>query len=451
MSSPIKQYTQLKQVSLILYSKKETSFEFLIFQLPHEGAFNIFNDEITIVDNGSIYAIARFMTINFPNYFTKNFFDNFPKSEIFPPKKIHSYKIWENETFNFWLDNLSKNIVQYDDFEEEVIYFYEIPYININELNTLTEKINYKIKFMYLNKKNYNNDLSISFQLKKILETISLKEIESYIKNSLEKKEKEEYENYIILGLKTKGKDQTGFFHFPALFQSLYRKNNENWIYINVASDGIPNEKLIEKTKGIIIPGSNLSVNDDYDFLKETEIFLKKLIDDILFNNKYPKLKILGICFGLQIICKSLNGNIIKMENNKRIGKPNDIILNMKFWDFNFVKNSKIEKKNKFRISQAHSENVNKLPDQKYNFEIYGKSDNCDCEIVVDKNEKILMFQGHPEYIPEFNINRAAPFFSQDKSDEGIQNMISEFLNDEFVKNVDYEDLRKLCVSFLKN
>ena len=95
-----------------------------------------------------------------------------------------------------------------------------------------------------------------------------------------------------------------------------------------------------------------------------------------------------------------------------------------------------MKKKNKFRISQAHSENVNKLPDQKYNFEIYGKSDTCDCEIVVDKNEKIFMFQGHPEYIPEFNINRAAPFFSQDKSDEGIQNMINQFINDEFVKNI---------------
>ena len=30
------------------------------------------------------------------------------------------------------------------------------------------------------------------------------------------------------------------------------------------------------------------------------------------------------------------------MENNKRVGKPNDIILNMKFWDFNFLKNNKI-------------------------------------------------------------------------------------------------------------
>ena len=63
------------------------------------------------------------------------------------------------------------------------------------------------------------------------------------------------------------------------------------------------------------------------------------------------------------------------MENNKKVRKPNNIILNMKFWDFNFVKNAKIEKKNKFRISQAHRENVNKLPDQKYNFEIYAKSD----------------------------------------------------------------------------
>jgi GMP synthase-like glutamine amidotransferase len=451
MSSPIKQYTQLKQVSLILYSKKETSFEFLLFKFPHEGVFDIFNNEITLLDNGSIYSIARFMTINFPGFFTKKFFETFPKSEIFPPKKIHNYKLWENETFIFWLDNLSQNLIQYDDFNEEIIYFYEIPYINLEELNTLTEKINYKTKFIYINKNTYNNELSISFQLKKILETISLNEIESYIKNSIEKREKGEYENYIILGLKTQGKDQTGFFHFPALFQSLYRKNNENWIYINVASDGLPDDKLIEKTKGIIIPGSNLSVNDNYDFLKKTEIFLKKLIEDILFNNKYPKLKILGICFGLQIICKSLNGKIIKMENNSRIGKPNDIILNMKFWDFNFVKNSKIEKKNKLRISQAHSENVDKLPEEKYNFEIYAKSDSCDCEIVVDKNEKIFMLQGHPEYIPEFNINRAASFFSQDKSDEGIQNTISQFLNDEFVKNVDFEDLRKLCVSFLKN
>ena len=190
MSSPIKQYTQLKKVYLILYSKKETNFDFLFFKFPHEGVFDIFSNEITLLDNGSIFAIARFMTINFPNFFTKNFFDTFPKSEIFPPQKIHNYKIWENETFIFWLDNLSQNLIQYDDLNEEIIYFYEIPYINIEELNTLTEKINYKIKFIYLNKENYNNEISISFQLKQILEKISFKEMESHIKNSIEKREK---------------------------------------------------------------------------------------------------------------------------------------------------------------------------------------------------------------------------------------------------------------------
>ena len=97
------------------------------------------------------------MTINFPGFFTKKFFDTFPKSEIFPPKKIHNYKLWENETFIFWLDNLSQNLIQYDDFNEEIIYFYEIPYINLEELNTLTEKINYKTQFIYINKDTYNN------------------------------------------------------------------------------------------------------------------------------------------------------------------------------------------------------------------------------------------------------------------------------------------------------
>ena len=443
----VKEYIQAKKASLILYSKKDEEYNYLLYKFPNEKYYDIFNQEITLLDNGSIYSIARFMANNFPNFFTKNFFDNFPKIEIPNIEKIKDYHLWDNETYIFWLNSLSNNIIQYDEIEDEKIYFYEIPYLKLEELNTLTKKINYT--FIYLTKDNYNNkDFLISNQLEKILEKIKINEIENYIKLSLEKKLKEEYENYIILGLKTPGKDQSGFFHYPALFQSLYRKNNENWIYINVASDGIPDEKLIEKTKGIIIPGSNLSVNDDYDFLRQSEIFLKKLIDDILFNNKYPNLKILGICFGMQIICKCLGGSVIKSEIR---GNPDDIIFDEDFYNFNFVKNSKIEKKQKLRISQAHGEAVNKLPDEKYKCKIYGKSNSCDCEVIVDDKEKIFMFQGHPEYIPQFNMNRAAPFFSQGKTDDDIEKFINNFLKDDFCHNVDFVDLRKLCISFLKN
>ena len=66
--------------------------------------------------------------------------------------------------------NANKKVGEIDktgnnEIEDEKIYFYEIPYLKLEELNTLTRKINYT--FIYLTKDNYNNkDFLISNQLK---------------------------------------------------------------------------------------------------------------------------------------------------------------------------------------------------------------------------------------------------------------------------------------------
>ena len=52
---------------------------------------------------------------------------------------------------------------------------------------------------------------------------------------------------YIILACKKQGDDQVGIFHFPALFQGIYRKNKEKWIYLIASSDELPNEELLRK------------------------------------------------------------------------------------------------------------------------------------------------------------------------------------------------------------
>ena len=180
----VKEYIQAKKASLILYSKKDEEYNYLLYKFPNEKYYDIFNQEITLLDNGSIYSIARFMANNFPNFFTKNFFDNFPKIEIPNIEKIKDYHLWDNETYIFWLNSLSNNIIQYDEIEDEKIYFYEIPYLKLEELNTLTKKTNYT--FIYLTKDNYNNkDFLISNQLEKILEKIKINEIENHIKSSL--------------------------------------------------------------------------------------------------------------------------------------------------------------------------------------------------------------------------------------------------------------------------
>ena len=213
-------------------------------------------------------------------------------------------------------------------------------------------------------------------------------------------------------------------------------------------------EKIM--TKAILIPGSNLSVYNDYDFLKKTEIFLKKLIDDILFNDKYPNLKILGICFGMQIIVSALGGKIEKMKGTPR-GAPELIeIVDDKFYDFNFYKKNFNEKKNFLKISEAHGDEITKFPEDKYKFRLYGSSKSCKNEIMVDDKEKIFLIQGHPEYHPKFNSHRVAKFFIQfrlkkEATKEQIEKFIEDNINSEDAKNVNIEEYSKMCYYFMKN
>ena len=452
------EYITLKRVHLFLYSKdNQNNYNYILYKKEKEDHYSHMHNIINQSDNGSIYSISRFLTQNFAHVFTDEFISKLNKKE--KPntennyKDLKLYELWETDVYGYWLDKLSQNLIQYDEIKEEVIYFLEIPYISMDELNSLMEKENKK--FIYINDNNLN-EIELSNETKALFNMLTIPKIKEHIINTLKIKEEKKYELYIILSLKTPGKDQNGFFHFPALFQSLYRKNNEEWKYINVSTDGLPSEELISKTKAILIPGSNLSVYNDYDFLRQAEVFLKKLIDDILFNNKYPNLKILGICFGMQIIISALGGKISKMEGTHR-GNPEDIeIIDDKFYEFNFYKNIGIEKKKYLKISEAHGDEITEYPDEKYKIKLYGSSKSCKNEIMVDEKERIFLIQGHPEYHPQFNSHRVAKFFVQfrlkkEPTKEEIEKFIDEYINNKDAQNVNIEEYRKMCCYFMKH
>ena len=157
----------------------------------------------------------------------------------------------------------------------------------------------------------------------------------------------------------------------------------------------------------------------------------------------------------MQIINTALGGTVRKMEMGRR--KPEDIeIIDDKFYEFNFYKKSGIEKKKILRINEAHGDEIDKYPDEKYHIKLYGTSKSCKNEIMVDDQEKIFLIQGHPEYHPEFNSNRVAKKFVEfryklEPCTENIEKFISDTVNDEFAKNVNYIEYRKLCYYFMKN
>jgi len=452
-------FTILKLVHLFFYIKDlNNNYNFILYKNNQEDHYTHMFNQIFNFDNGCIYSISRFLTKTFGNIFTDDFISKIQSNKEFEikneNKNLKQYELWENEVFLFWLDKLSKNPIQYDSINEEIIYFIEIPNISLDYLNSLLEKNNAEYRFIYINENNFPL-IKLSNESNKLFNSLSIAKMKEHIIDSIKIKEEKLSSIFIVLSLKTPGKDQVGFFHFPALFHSLYRKNNEEWMYINVSTDGLPSEELLSKTKAILIPGSNLNVYNDFDFLRDTEKFLKKLIDDMLFNKKYPQLKLLGICFGMQIINTALGGTVKKME--ERRGKPEDIeIIDDKFYEFNFYKKSGIEKKKILRINEAHGDEIVKYPDEKYHIKLYGSSKSCKNEIMVDDQEKILLIQGHPEYHPEFNSNRVAKRFVQfryklEPCTENIEKFISDTINDEFAKDVNYIEYRKLCYYFIKN
>ena len=452
-------FTVLKLVHLFFYIKdSNNNYNFIVYKNNQEDSYVHMHNQIYNFDNGCIYSISRFLTKTFGNIFTDDFIPKLQSSAEFEikneNKNLKQYEIWENEVFLFWLDKLSKNPIQYDSIDEEIIYFIELPNISLDHLNSLLEKNNQEYRFICINENNFSS-IKLSNESNKLFNLLPIGKMKQHIIESTKIKEEKSYPIYIVLSLKTPGKDQVGFFHFPALFHSLYRKNNEEWMYINVSTDGLPSDELLTKTKAILIPGSNLNVYNDYDFLRDTEKFLKKLIDDMLFNKKYPQLKLLGICFGMQIINTALGGTVRKMEMGRR--KPEDIeIIDDKFYEFNFYKKSGIEKKKILRINEAHGDEIDKYPDEKYHIKLYGTSKSCKNEIMVDDQEKIFLIQGHPEYHPEFNSNRVAKRFVEfrfklEPCKENIEKFISDTVNDEFAKDVNYIEYRKLCYYFMKN
>ena len=158
--------------------------------------------------------------------------------------------------------------------------------------------------------------------------------------------------------------------------QLIARKIRELGVYCEIIS-----HKKIEKfqnfeknIKGIVLSGGPLNVYES-----------KK----VKFNSKLLKLgtPVLGICFGHQIISKTMGGSV----------------RNSKYREFGLaevkeIKKSKLTKnffsKGKNNVWMSHADQVTKLPK---NFKIIARSNNSKMCIIENVEKKMFGIQFHPE------------------------------------------------------
>eukprot|EP01084_Bolivina_argentea_P021320 39597_1 len=184
--------------------------------------------------------------------------------------------------------------------------------------------------------------------------------------------------------------------------------NNESWREYMIYKNDFPSQEDILLFSGIIITGSK---HDAHTNDAEWKLKLQEIIKDIFHNQR--QIKLLGICFGHQMIIHSLRNNekdeIVVGRNTKKDTMELGLLsvtLTDKFDLFWNKYNIKINDELLW-VHQAHNDVVFKLPEEitnNGNASILAYSQYTDIEM-YHIGQYILGVQGHPEFTTEYLSN----------------------------------------------
>ncbi len=155
--------------------------------------------------------------------------------------------------------------------------------------------------------------------------------------------------------------------------QLITRRVREAKVYSEIYPHTISLEKIKEINPiGIILSGGPMSVYD-----KDAPVLEKEIL-----NLKIP---VLAICYGLQWLCKNLDG-IVEPAEDREYGKATLKVLN----------HSRLfkEVKKESTVWMSHGDLVTKIPS---GFKVVGDSDHSPFCAIENENENLFGVQFHPE------------------------------------------------------
>jgi GMP synthase (glutamine-hydrolysing) len=157
--------------------------------------------------------------------------------------------------------------------------------------------------------------------------------------------------------------------------QLITRRVREVNVYSEIYPHTISFEEVQKlKPRGIILSGGPMSVYDDS----------APIIDPRIFNLKVP---FLGLCYGLQLICKNFGG-IVEPANSREYGKS---ILRV-------IDNSDILRgvEDASVVWMSHGDYLTELP---HGFKVVGESEHSPMCAISNQSKKIYGLQFHPEVV----------------------------------------------------
>ena len=140
--------------------------------------------------------------------------------------------------------------------------------------------------------------------------------------------------------------------------------------------------QYISDCDAYLITGSKSSCYENINWIE----WLMQFVVDCFNQEK----KLVGICFGHQLIAQALGGSVKKNKNGWGIGTTSSSVTKTPYW--------LLPKQQKFSLLVSHQDQVTQMPAQASLF-----ASNDFCPIAgYQINDSILTFQGHPEFSRDY-------------------------------------------------
>ncbi|KAF5733375.1 putative glutamine amidotransferase [Tripterygium wilfordii] len=217
-----------------------------------------------------------------------------------------------------------------------------------------------------------------------------------------------------------------GYF---GVFRKMLAEEGERWDVYRVACGEFPSDEEVEAYEGFVITGS---CNDAHG----NDVWIHRLLA-LLKRLDFMKKKVLGICFGHQILGRALGGKVGRNVSGWDIGvRTVNLSSSSKIF-------SSLKVPARLPLIECHRDEIRELPPKA---EVIGSSDKTGIEM-FRYGDHFMGIQGHPEYNKDILLHLIDRLLKC----KDIKDSIAE----EAKKNVEElepnrEAWKKLCVSFLK-
>ncbi|XP_018441715.2 gamma-glutamyl peptidase 5 [Raphanus sativus] len=220
-----------------------------------------------------------------------------------------------------------------------------------------------------------------------------------------------------------------GYFN---VFVSTFGEEGEHWDLFRVIDGEFPEEKDLDKYDGFIISGSLHDAFGDDDWIIKLCTLCQKL-DDM-------KKKVLGICFGHQILSRIKGGKIGRARRGADMGLRSITIATDSVKPGGYFGD---KTPNSLAIIKCHQDEVLELPESAT---LLAYSDKYNVEM-ASFGDHFLSIQGHPEYNKEILFEIIDRVVSLKLMEQDLADKAKATMED---AEPDRKQWQTLCKNFLK-